>query len=113
MSRVAGAVDFFLRRASDLAYNKAMARTAFLTRLAALAALLALPGCLVKTAVDVATLPVKVAAKGVNAALPSQKKRDQKRGKAIRKYEECLGREERKAAKERRPMDQSRCGEAP
>jgi hypothetical protein len=90
-----------------------MARIAYLARLAAPAALLALPGCLAKTAVDVVTLPVKVAAKGVSAALPSQKKRDQKRGKALRKYEECLGKEERKAAKSGRPFDQSRCGEAP
>ncbi|MBV9930188.1 MAG: hypothetical protein JO013_04505 [Alphaproteobacteria bacterium] len=82
-------------------------------RLAAPLALLLLPGCLAKTAVDIVTLPVKVAAKGVNAALPSQKKRDRKRGKALRKYEECLGREERKAAKEGRPMDETRCGEAP
>lgn len=88
-----------------------MARIAYPLRLAAPLALLALPGCLAKTAVDVVTLPVKVAAKGVNAALPSQRKRDQKRGRAIRKYEECLGREERKAAEEGRPFDQARCQE--
>jgi len=82
-------------------------------RLAAPLALLLLPGCLAKTAVDVVTLPVKVVGKGVSAALPSQKKRDQKRGRALRKYEECLGKEERKAAKDRRPVDQARCGEAP
>ena len=81
--------------------------------LAAAAALLLLPGCIAKTAVDVVTLPVKVAAKGVSAALPSQKKRDQKRGRALRKYEECRGKEERKAAKEGRPPDPIRCGEAP
>lgn len=90
-----------------------MARPPLLLRLAAPAALLALPGCLAKTAVDVVTLPVKVAAKGVGAALPSQRKRDEKRGKALRKYEECLGKEERKAAKERRAADPERCGEAP
>jgi len=82
-------------------------------RLAAPLALLLLPGCLAKTAVDVVTLPVKVVGKGVSAALPSQKKRDQKRGRALRKYEECLGKEERKAAKDRRPVDQARCGKAP
>jgi len=82
-------------------------------RLAAPLALLLLPGCLAKTAVDVVTLPVKVVGKGVSAALPSQKKRDQKRGRALRKYEECLGKEERKAAKDRRPVDHARCGEAP
>jgi hypothetical protein len=84
-----------------------------LLRLAAPAALLILPGCLAKTAVDVVTLPVRVTAKAVGAALPSQKKRDQKRGKALRKYEQCLGKEERKAAKEGRPIDETRCGEAP
>jgi hypothetical protein len=82
-------------------------------RLVAIAALVVLPGCLAKTAVDVVTLPVKVAGKAVGAALPSQKKRDQKRGRALRKYEECLGKEERKAAKEGRPVDQTRCGDAP
>jgi nitric oxide reductase activation protein len=82
-------------------------------RLAAPVALLLLPGCLAKTAVDIVTLPVKVVGKGVSAALPSQKKRDQKRGKAIRKYEECLGKEQRKAAKDRRPADETRCGGAP
>ena len=82
-------------------------------RLAALAAFLLLPGCLAKTAVDVVTLPVRVTAKAVGAALPSQKKRDQKRGKALRKYEECRGKEERKAAKDHRPVEIERCGEAP
>jgi hypothetical protein len=82
-------------------------------RFAALAALLLLPGCLAKTAVDVVTLPVRVTAKAVGAALPSQKKRDQKRGKALRKYEECRGKEERKAAKDHRPVAVERCGEAP
>jgi hypothetical protein len=79
-------------------------------RLAALAALLLLPGC-VKTAIDVVTLPVRVTAKAVGSALPSQKKRDQKRGKAIRKYEECLGREARKAHKDGREPDRTRCEE--
>lgn len=82
-------------------------------RLTALAALLLLPGCLAKTAVDVVTLPVRVTAKAVGAALPSQKKRDQKRGRALRKYEECRGKEERKAGKEQRPVQIERCGEAP
>jgi hypothetical protein len=82
-------------------------------RLAAPVALLLLPGCLAKTAVDVVTLPVRVTAKAVGAALPSQKKRDQKRGRALRKYEECLGKEDRKAAKDHRPLDRTRCGEAP
>lgn len=101
-----------MRHRKRLGYDAAMARLLSL-RLPAIAALLLLPGCLAKTAVDVVTLPVKVAAKGVSAALPSQKRRDQKRGKALRKYEECLGKEERKAAKDHRALDETRCGEAP
>ena len=90
-----------------------MARMLSLRLAAPLALLLLLPGCLAKTAVDIVTLPVKVVGKGVGAALPSQKRRDQKRGKALRQYEECLGKEQRKAAKDRRPADETRCGEAP
>jgi hypothetical protein len=88
-----------------------MARIAFLLRLAAPAALVALPGCM--TAVNVVTLPVRVTTKAIGAALPSQKKRDRKRGKALRKYEECLGKEDRKARQEGRAVDSQRCGEAP
>jgi hypothetical protein len=104
--------DFSCGRRGGRGYDAAMARIFLLLRLAAPAALLALPGC-IKTAVDVVTLPVKVVTKGVGAALPSQKRRDRKRGKALRKYEECLGKEDRKARAQKRPVDQSRCGEAP
>ena len=58
---------------------------------------ISLSGCVVgtiaETAVDVATLPVKVVSKGVDAATTSQAEADQKRGRAIRKEEERLGRE--------------------
>jgi hypothetical protein len=101
-----------MRHRKALRYDTGMARMLPL-RLAALGALLLLPGCLAKTAVDIVTLPVKVVGKGVSAALPSQEKRDQKRGKALRKYEECLGKEHRKAAKDHRPVNEARCGEAP
>jgi hypothetical protein len=61
-----------------------------------------LSGCIVgtvaKTAVDVATVPVKVASAGVNAVLPSQKKEDEKRGKELRKEDEQRGREARAMA---------------
>lgn len=58
--------------------------------------LLALPltldGCVVetvaKTAVDVVTLPVKVASAGVDAVTTSQKEADEKRGKEARKADE-------------------------
>ena len=59
----------------------------------------ALSGCVVsslaKTAVDVATLPVKAASAGVDAVTTSQSEADQKRGREIRKQEERLGRERR------------------
>lgn len=61
---------------------------------APLAALL-LSGCLAKTALDVVTLPVKVASKGVDLATTSQSEADQKRGKEIRQREERLGKLQR------------------
>ena len=58
-------------------------------------AALVLSGCLAKTALDVVTLPVKVASKGVDLATTSQSEADQKRGKQIRQREERLGKLER------------------
>jgi hypothetical protein len=55
----------------------------------------ALPGCLAKTAVDVVTLPVKVASSGVDLATTSQSEADQKRGREIRQREERLGKLQR------------------
>lgn len=75
--------------------------------LAALA--LALPGCLAKAAVDVATLPVKVASAGVDAVVTTQAESDQKRGRQIRKQEECVGKEDRKARKQKREPDYDKC----
>jgi hypothetical protein len=53
--------------------------------LALLALPLALGGCIVgtvaKTAVDIATIPVKVASAGVDAATTSQAEADEKRGR--------------------------------
>ena len=72
-------------------------------------ALLFLPllgGCVVGTvagaAVDVATLPVKAASKTVDVLTTSQSEADEKRGRQIRLYEECVGKEERRARQERR-----------
>jgi hypothetical protein len=70
---------------------------------------LALPGCIAKTALDVATLPVKVASAGVDAVVTTQAEADQKRGRQIRRQEECLGKEERKARKQDREPDYERC----
>jgi hypothetical protein len=52
---------------------------------------LALGGCLARTAVDVATAPVKVVGKGIDLATTSQSEADQKRGRELRKREEALG----------------------
>jgi hypothetical protein len=56
---------------------------------------LLLSGCVVetvaKTAVDVATLPVKVASAGVDAVTTSQKEADEKRGREARKQDEQRG----------------------
>ena len=62
---------------------------------------LALGGCVVgtvaKTAVDVATLPVRVASAGVDAVTTSQAEADQKRGRELRRQEEERGRQARLA----------------
>lgn len=57
---------------------------------------LLLPGCIAKTALDVATAPVKVAGKAVDMATTSQSEADEKRGRELRKREERLGKLERK-----------------
>ena len=84
-----------------------------------LSALLALPlgGCVVstiaKTAVDVVTLPVKVASAGVDAMTTSQAEADQKRGREIRKQEEERGRQYREAqerCRRGRPLPTDICG---
>src|SRR5687768_168016 len=55
-----------------------------------------LSGCVVgtvaRTAVDVATIPVKVVSAGVDAATTSQSEADEKRGRELRKAEEARGR---------------------
>ena len=66
-----------------------------------MAALPLLGGCMVgtvaRTAVDVVTLPVKVASAGVDAATTSQKEADEKRGRELRKQDEERGRQVRLA----------------
>jgi hypothetical protein len=55
-----------------------------------------LGGCAVttvaKTAVDIATVPVKVVSKGIDLATTSQAEADQKRGRELREAEEAAGR---------------------
>ena len=83
----------------------------------AIALLPLLSGCIVKTAaetaVDVVSIPVKVASAGVNAALPNQKKADEKRGAELRKQDEERGREARAMAdrcQSGNPLPGDNCG---
>lgn len=56
----------------------------------------ALSGCLVRTAADVVTAPVRVASGAVDLATTSQSEADEKRGRELRQREEQLGRLERR-----------------
>ncbi len=62
-----------------------------LTLIIAPALALALGGCLAKTVVDVATLPVRGAAQAADWATTSGDERDRARGREIREREERLG----------------------
>ncbi len=68
-----------------------------------------LSGCVARTAWNVATLPVKAASKTVDVLTTSQSEADEKRGREIRLREECTAKEERRAQRERREADYSRC----
>ncbi len=77
-----------------------------------LLAALALPlrgGCIARTAVYIVTLPVKAASKTVDVLTTSQSEADEKRGRAIRKHEECMGKEQRRAERAGRAPDYTRC----
>lgn len=76
---------------------RAMPRLPFLAPL--LLAQPLLSGCLAKTALDVATAPVKVAGKAVDMATTSQSERDERRGRELRQREERYGKLERQYAK--------------
>jgi hypothetical protein len=64
----------------------------------------ALSGCVVASvadaAVDVVTLPVKAASKGVDLATTSQSEADEKRGRELRKAEEQAGKRDRQWAEQ-------------
>ena len=77
---------------------------------------LLLSGCVVgtvaKTAVDVVTLPVKIASAGVDAVTTSQAEADQKRGREMRKQDEGRGRlyrEAQKRCQKGRPLPTDDC----
>lgn len=61
-----------------------------------------LSGCLARTALDVATLPVRVVSAGVDAVTTSQAEADQRRGRELREAEERAGREARRREREER-----------
>ena len=61
-----------------------------------------LGGCIVRTAADIVTLPVKAASAGVDALTTSQAEADQRRGREIREAEEREGREARRREREER-----------
>ena len=74
---------------------------------------LALPGCVAKaaldTAVNAASLPVKVASATADAVIVTQAEADRKRGRQIRRQEECVGKEDRQARKQGREPDYEKC----
>jgi uncharacterized protein YcfL len=74
---------------------------------------LACAGCVAQTAVnaavDVVTLPVKAASAGIDAVTTSRAEADRKRGRQIRRQEQCLGKEARVAKKANREPDYARC----
>ena len=79
-----------------------------------------LTGCVVgtvaKTAVDVATLPVKAVSAGVDAATTSQSEADEKRGRELRKQDEERGKQYRQMlerCRKGRPLPTDTCGVQP
>ncbi len=70
--------------------------------LAAPVLLLALPGCIAKTALDIATMPVRAGAQAADWATTSQDESDRNYGRKMRKQEAREGAERKKADKERR-----------
>lgn len=63
---------------------------------------LIISGCLARTAVDIVTLPVKVASKAVDVATTSQAEADRNRGRELRKAEERERKERKRAARKQR-----------
>ena len=61
---------------------------------------LLLSGCIVSTAADIVTAPVKVVGSGVDAVTTSQSEADEKRGRELRKQEEELGKLQREYEKQ-------------
>jgi hypothetical protein len=66
-------------------------------------------GCLAKTAVNVATLPVRAGSKVVDWTTTSQSESDRNYGRKMRKQEEKEGRERKQALKECRKQHRDDC----
>ena len=65
-----------------------------------LSAALLLPGCIAKTALDVATMPVKATSQAADWATTSQDESDRNYGRKMRKQEAREARERKKACEE-------------
>lgn len=66
---------------------------------------LALGGCLVRTAADVVTMPVKAVGWSADKLTTSQSEADEKRGRELRKADERRAKEERRRAKEEKRQE--------
>jgi hypothetical protein len=66
---------------------------------------LALGGCLVRTAANVVTMPVKAVGWSADKLTTSQSEADEKRGRELRKEDERRAKEEKRRAKEERRND--------
>ncbi|MEM6907614.1 MAG: hypothetical protein AAF494_02955 [Pseudomonadota bacterium] len=64
--------------------------------LALVAGTMMLSGCLVRTAANVVTAPIRAGSKAVDLATTSQSEADENRGRELRKREEQLGKLERR-----------------
>lgn len=65
-------------------------------------AALLLSGCVVRTAANIVTLPVRAVGAGVDAVTTSQEEADRNRGREIRKQEERDAKDRKRAEKEAR-----------
>jgi hypothetical protein len=70
-----------------------------------LAASIALSGCIARAAANIVTAPVRITGKAVDMATTSQSEADEKRGRAMRKHEERLGKLQRSYEDNRRACD--------
>lgn len=66
---------------------------------------LVLGGCLVRTAADVVTMPVKAVGWSADKLTTSQSEADEKRGRELRKADERRAKEERRRAKEEKRQE--------